>query len=277
MTPEEYCREKAARIGSSLYYSFLFLQPERRRAITALYALCREMDDVVAECTDAGVAHTKLAWWRRELGRLYAGEPQHPVSRALQPAIKSFGIKHECLTEIINGAELDLSQSRYPDFAALERYCHRAAGAVGVLAAPIFGYSDERTLAYAHRLDIAFQLTEIIRNAGEDSRRGRIYLPLDELQQFGVSAADVLHARQSAAFVHLIEFQIERAERYYVSALEQLPDADRRAQRPCLIMAAIYRALMSEIRADGCRVLTHRTTLTPLRKFWIAWKTWITA
>jgi phytoene synthase len=277
VTPDEYCQQKAAQSGSSFYYSFLFLPPPRRRAITALYAFCREVDDVVDECTDTGIARTKLAWWRQEIARLYAGEPQHPVTRALAPAIQPFGIKHEYLAEIIDGMEMDLDQNRYLDFAALEQYCHRVAGVVGLLAASIFGYTDERTLGYAHTLGLAFQLTNIIRDVGEDGRKGRIYLPLSELQQFKVSAADILHARQTEAFVRLMAFQIDRAERYYRAAFEQLPQADRKAQRPGLVMAAIYRTLLGEIASDGCKVLSQRTALTPVRKLWIAWKTWITA
>jgi phytoene synthase len=277
LSPDEYCQQKAAQSGSSFYYSFLFLPPERRRAITALYAFCREVDDVVDECSDAALARTKLAWWRQELGRLQAGAPQHPVTRALAPAILPFGIAHAHLAEIVDGMEMDLNQNRYPDFAALEQYCHRVAGVVGLLAASIFGYRDERTLVYAHTLGLAFQLTNIIRDVGEDSRKGRIYLPMDELQRFQVSATDILHARQTENFERLMRFQIERAERYYGEAYAQLPQIDRKAQRPGLIMAAIYRALLAEIGDEGCKVLSQRTALTPVRKLWIAWKTWITA
>ena len=277
VTPDDYCQQQAAQSGSSFYYSFLFLPPERRRAITALYAFCREVDDVVDECTDPALAQTKLAWWRQELVRLYAGEAQHPVTRALAPAIQPFGLKRAHLEEIIDGMEMDLRQNRYLDFAALAQYCHRVAGVVGLLAASIFGYRDERTLAYAHTLGLAFQLTNIIRDVGEDSRKGRIYLPQDEMQQYGVKPSDVLHARQTEDFVRLMKFQIERAENYYRAAFEQLPQVDRKAQRPGLVMAAIYRALLKEIAADGCKVLSQRTALTPLRKLWIAWKTWITA
>jgi phytoene synthase len=277
MTPDEYCQQKASQSGSSFYYSFLFLPPERRRAITALYAYCREVDDVVDECTDTGVARTTLAWWRREIAQLFAGNPTHPVTKALQPAIEPFGIKHEHLAEIIDGMEMDLNQSRYLDFAALEQYCHRVAGVVGLLAASIFGYRDAQTLEYARTLGLAFQLTNIIRDVGEDSRNGRIYLPASELQQFKVPAADILNARQTGDFNRLMAFQIERAERYYVAAFAKLPEVDRKAQRPGLIMAAIYRAVLREIKNDGCKVLTQRTSLTPIRKLWIAWRTWITA
>ncbi len=277
MTPDEYCQKKAAASGSSFYYSFLYLPRERRRAITALYAFCREVDDVVDETSDAQLAATKLAWWRQEIGLLFDGKPQHPVSRALQPAIAAYGVTAARLNEIIDGMQMDLTQTRYLDFAGLERYCYHVAGVVGILAAGIFGYRDARTLEYARRLGIAFQLTNIIRDVGEDARKNRIYLPIADLQQFGVGAADLLQARHSEAFVALMRFQAERARGYYREAMAALPAGDRRAQRPGLIMAAIYRALLDEIERDGFRVLSARTSLTPLRKFWIAWKTWLSA
>ena len=277
MTPDEYCQQKAAASGSSFYYSFLFLPPPRRRAITALYAFCREVDDVVDETPDAQLAATKLAWWRHELGQLYAGNPQHPVTRALAPALQPYGITQQRLNEIIDGMEMDLTQTRYLDFAGLQRYCYHVAGVVGLLAAGIFGHTDPRTLEYATQLGTAFQLTNIIRDVGEDARKNRIYLPVEDLQKFGVSAADLLNARHSDAFVALMRFQAARAREFYEKAMALLPAADRRAQRPGLIMAAIYRALLAEIERDGFRVLAQRTSLTPLRKLWIAWKTWLAA
>ncbi|MDS4055671.1 presqualene diphosphate synthase HpnD [Accumulibacter sp.] len=275
MTPDEYCQQKAAQSGSSFYYSFLFLPPDRRRAITALYAFCREVDDVVDECPDGQVAATKLAWWRRELANVYRGSPQHPVTLALQSAQREFDLPEEQLQEIIDGMEMDLRQTRYLDFKTLALYCYRVAGVVGLLAAGIFGYQDRRTQKYAHDLGIAFQLTNIIRDVGEDARRGRIYLPIEDLQRFSVPAADILNARHSDNFRQLMEFQIERAESYYAQAIASLPESDRRAQRPGLVMAAIYRALLDEIKRDGCLVLQQRTSLTPLRKLWIAWWTWV--
>jgi len=277
VTPDEYCQQKAAASGSSFYYSFLFLAPARRRAITALYAFCREVDDVVDETADAQLAGTKLTWWRHEVAGLFAGNPQHPVTRALQPALAPYGITAQRLNEIIDGMEMDLAQTRYLDFAGLERYCYHVAGVVGLLAAGIFGHTDPRTLEYAKCLGTAFQLTNIIRDVGEDARKNRIYLPIEDLQKFGVTAADLLNARHGEAFVALMKFQTERARTYYDKALAALPAADRRAQRPGLIMAAIYRALLAEIEREGFKVLTQRTSLTPLRKFWIAWKTWVGA
>ena len=275
MTPDEYCQQKAAASGSSFYYSFLFLPPERRQAITALYAFCREVDDVVDECADPQLARTKLAWWRTELAAMYAGKPSHPVTMALARAAARFDLPQEQLAEIIEGMEMDIGQSRYADFKSLHLYCYRVASVVGLLAAEIFGYGDRRTLKYAHDLGLAFQLTNIIRDVGEDARRGRIYIPADELRQFNVPAADILQARYSDNFRRLMEFQIERAGKYYEQSMAQLPPQDRRAQRPGLMMAAIYRATLDEIRRDGCRVLDRRIALTPLRKLWIAWRTWI--
>ncbi len=275
MTPEQYCQQKAASSGSSFYYSFMFLPPNRRRAITALYAFCREVDDVVDECSDPQIAANKLTWWRQELDRLYAGQPQHPVTQALQTVLPEFSLPQEQLREIIDGMEMDLQQTRYLDFKALSLYCYRVASVVGLLAAEIFGYTDRQTQKYAHDLGMAFQLTNIIRDVGEDARRGRVYLPSDELKRFDVSVADILDARHSDNFRKLMEFQIERAEQYYAQAMAQLPAVDRKMQRPGLVMAAIYRTLLEEIKRDGCQVLSQRTSLTPLRKLWIAWRTWI--
>jgi phytoene synthase len=277
MTPDQYCQSKAAQSGSSFYYSFLFLPQERRRAITALYAFCREVDDAVDEPSEASAARAALGWWRGEVARLFAGNPQHPVTRALAPCTRPFGIDEARLSEIMDGLEMDLNQTRYLDFAGLRLYCHRVAGVVGELAAGIFGYRNAGTLEYAERLGLAFQLTNIIRDVGEDARKNRIYLPMDELKEFGVTAADILSARHTENFARLMRFQAERARRCYDEAFALLPSEDRQAQRPGLMMAAIYRTLLEEIAGENYRVLDRRTALTPIRKLWIAWRTWVTA
>ena len=275
MTPDQYCQEKAAASGSSFYYSFLFLPKEKRRAIIALYAFCREVDDVVDECTDEQVARTTLNWWRGQVAEIYGGKPQHPVAIALIPVVVKFNMAQELLLEIIDGMEMDLDQPRYSDFKSLQLYCYRVASVVGLLSVEIFGYTDRQTLKYAHDLGIAFQLTNIIRDVGEDARRNRIYLPMEEMQQFGVTAADILNANETENFHKLMEFQIERAEGFYQQALAQLPAVDRKTQCTGLIMAAIYRATLDEVKASGCHVLKERISLTPLRKLWLAWTTWI--
>jgi phytoene synthase len=275
--PHKYCQDRAAGSGSSFYYAFRFLPPQRRRAITAFYAFCREVDDIVDECHDPQVARAKLFWWRGEVINLYAGKPTHPVTRALLEAVEPFRLPQEAFETVIDGMEMDLGLVRYPDFKQLNLYCHRVAGVVGEVAALIFGVSDRATLKYANRLGLAFQLTNIIRDVGEDARRGRIYLPQDELARFGVQNDDLLHARYSDGFGELMDFQCQRALDTYTAAMALLPAADRRAQRPGLAMAAIYRTLLQEIRADGCHVLDRRYALTPVRKLWLAWKTWVMA
>lgn len=275
MTPDEYCQQKAARSGSSFYYSFLFLPPRQRSAITALYAFCREVDDTVDEIADPEVARIRLQWWRTELQRLFTGHPEHPVTRALEPHLTQFGIDAPRLQEIVDGMQMDLDQTRYLDFSNLRLYCHRVAGVVGTLSAGIFSEGDQACSEYAENLGVALQLTNIVRDIGEDARRGRIYLPIEDLQRFKVSAKDLLDARHSEGFEALMRFQAERARGFYRKAFELLPDTAVRAQRPGLIMAAIYASLLDEIQDDGFRVLSHRVKLTPLRKLWIAWKTWM--
>lgn len=271
-TPEQYVQDKAAASGSSFYYAFLFLPKDRRAAITAFYAFCREVDDVVDEVSDPGVAATKLAWWRTEVASAFGGEPRHPVMKALMPHTAAFGIEARQLQEIIDGCEMDLSQTRYLDFAGLERYCHLVAGVVGEVSARIFGQAQPQTTAYAHKLGLALQLTNIIRDVGEDALRGRIYLPVNELQQFDVKAHELLSRTYSDRFVALMQFQAARAQSLYDEALALLPAADRRAQKPGLMMASIYRTLLAEIEADRFQVLNQRVSLTPLRKLWLAWK-----
>src|SRR6185503_7810000 len=273
MTPDEYCAQKAARSGSSFYYSFRLLPPPRRAAITALYAYCREVDDVVDEVSDPNVARVKLAWWRTEVDAIFTGKPQHPVALALVKAVERYGITRENLLTVIDGMQMDLDKVRYVDFTELETYCDRVAGVVGLMSAAMLAYRDPSTLVYARKLGVAFQLTNIIRDVGEDARRGRVYLPQDELDRFGVSAADILGARHTPGFVALMRFQVARARATYDTALGALPAADRRAQRPGLIMAATYRALLGAIERNDFRVLDRRVALSPLRKAWIAWTT----
>ncbi|MBI3349000.1 MAG: presqualene diphosphate synthase HpnD [Burkholderiales bacterium] len=277
MSPEQYVQEKAAASGSSFYYAFLFLPPPRRAAITAFYAFCREVDDVVDETQDAGVAATKLAWWRKEVASAFAGQPSHPVMKALMPHAAVFDIRIDHLNAVIEGCEMDLQQTRYLDFPGLARYCYLVAGIVGEVASGIFGRSQPQTVAYAHKLGEAMQLTNIIRDVGDDARRGRIYLPVNELQQFGVKANEILLRSKpwgySERFTALMTFQAERAHRLYDEALALLPEADRVAQKPGLMMANIYRALLVEIQRENFQVLHQRIALTPLRKLWIAMKT----
>ncbi len=272
MTPEQYVQNKAAASGSSFYYAFLFLPRARRAAITAFYAFCREVDDVVDEVSDPGVAASTLAWWHGEVAKSYSGQPTHPVMKALMPCVESFGIEQRHLQAVIQGCEMDLSQTRYLDYPGLQGYCHLVAGVVGEVSALIFGQTQAATTAYAHKLGQAFQLTNIIRDVGEDAMRGRIYLPMSESQQFDVKAHEILKRTYSDRFTALMKFQADRAHALYDEALALLPAVDRRPQKPGLMMASIYRTLLREIEISHFQVLHQRISLTPLRKLWLAWK-----
>ena len=272
MTPEQYCEQKAASSGSSFYFSFLFLEPEARQAMTILYAFCREVDDVVDECHDLGVARTKLAWWRDEINRTFAGSPQHPVGKALQAIIPRYNLPQEHFLEIIDGMEMDLDFNAYRTFKELSLYCYRAASVVGLMTAEIFGYEDRRTLKYAHDLGMAFQLTNILRDVGEDAQRGRVYIPEEDMERFKVSRDDIMQGRLDNNMRKLLKFESERARQYYQQAFDHLPESDRYRQRIGLIMAAVYLALVTAIEDSGYQIFGQRINLSPPRKMFIAWQ-----
>lgn len=273
MTPEKYCQQKTAKSGSSFYYSFLLLPESRRKAITALYAYCREVDDVVDECREPQVALVKLNWWREEVGRLFQKRPRHPVTRALLEPVERFNLPEEYFLEVLDGMAMDLAQHSYTDFKSLQLYCYRVAGVVGLMAAEIFGYTDRRTLDYAQNLGLAFQLTNIIRDIREDGQRQRLYLPLDELVPYGLTQQDLWQSSPSEAVLPLLRFQVSRARNFYKKAIESLPDSDRYAQRSGLAMAAIYLEVLERIRQNPLAVFNQRVSLSPLRKLWLTWRT----
>ncbi len=272
MTPDEYCQQKAASSGSSFYYSFLFLDAEKRQAITALYAFCREVDDTVDETTDEGVARAKLAWWREEIKRVFQEQAAHPVGKALMVSVDRYNLPREYFEEIIDGMEMDLDFNHYPTFSELSLYTHRVASMVGLMAAEIFGYRERETLKYAHDLGTALQLTNILRDVREDGLRGRVYIPLDEIEKHGLTPQSMLDGDNPEANQALFREQAERARKYYRRALERLPDIDRYAQRSGLIMADIYFSLLDLIEEDGYRVLEERVRIPPLRMLWRAWR-----
>ena len=273
MTPEQYCQQKTAKSGSSFYYSFLFLPPEQRKAIMAVYAFCREVDDIVDECTNPDIAKVKLQWWRDTMEKTFQGNPQHPVQFALSSTIKQFQLPLKYFLEVIEGMAMDLTIHRYPTFNELSLYCYRAAGVVGLMAAEIFGYEEPNALKYAHNLGLAFQLTNILRDVREDAARDRIYIPLDEMQRFGVTEEDVLQHRNSNAMRDLLKYQADRANEYYEKAYAYLAEGDRYSQRSGLIMAAIYKELLHCIEKNNYQVLDGRISLSPFKKLWLAWKT----
>lgn len=271
-----YCQEKAAKSGSSFYYSFMFLSSEQRAAIVAIYAFCREVDDIVDDCSDKAIAQQKLLWWSTEIDRVYHGKPQHPVGISLANAIGRYKLQKQWFDEVIKGMAMDLQYQGYQTFDDLKQYCHCVASAVGMLAAVIFGYKNPTTLDYAKKLGIAFQMINIIRDVGEDARRGRIYIPEEDLKAFGIEPGEILQLKieHPDRFKSLMAKQAMVARSYYTAALESLAPEDRAAQRSGLIMASIYFNLLDEIERSNFDVLHQKIGITPIRKLWLAWRTW---
>ena len=259
MTPIEYCRNKAQKSGSSFLAGFKFLSVKQQDAMTALYAYCRELDDVVDECSDVQVARQTLAWWRQDLDAVYTqnGQPEHPVHQALKMYVAEFSFPKNELEELINGMEMDLHHVRYQTFEDLTYYCYRVAGVVGCLIARILGFENKQTLEYAEKFGLALQLTNIIRDVGEDARIGRI------------------SAKSTPEFAQLMQFQINRAKQIYREARALLPQSDYKKQKAGLIMGAIYFALLREIELDGAEnVLKYKIKIPNPRKMRIALWTW---
>jgi len=275
LNPEEYCQNKVANSSSSFYYSFLPLPKDKRNAIFSVYAFCREVDDIVDESQDTQLAMHKLNWWRQEIRRVFNKQPMHAVSKALLITIEEYKLKKEWFDTILDGMEQDLSQNRYLDFIGLEQYCWKVAGVVGVISAHIFGFKDQQTLEYAKKLGLALQLINIIRDVGEDVRRGRIYLPINDLQNFNVTSQQLKNQQYSDNFTNLMAFEIQRAYDIYQDAIESLPKIDRLSQRPGLMMGSIYKCLLDKIIDSNYQVLHQRISLSPIKKIFIASKVWL--
>jgi len=271
MTPDEYCQHKTQQSGSSFYYSFLFLDKTQNQAMTALYAFCREVDDIVDECRDPMVAERKLQWWREEIEQLFSGTPSHPVCLALKNSVKHYPLKQRYFLELIDGMQMDLYVHSYSNFDELSVYCYRAASVVGLLSIEIFGYQHESTRQYAHDLGIALQLINILRDVREDAKRGRIYIPQDEMAQFKVSSEMLINGQDNQQTRSLFAYQAERARKYYQLAFSHLDNEDRYTQRTGIIMAGIYSALLDKIVKLNYPVLQQRVRLAKMKKLWIAW------
>jgi len=274
MSPEQYCKEKSASSGSSFYYSFLFLDPQRRDAIMALYAFCREVDDIVDNDNDGSIAQAKLNWWKQEIDNTYRNNPQHPVTRSLANFITEYHLEQQYFDLIIDGMSLDLVKKQYQTNDELEHYCYRAASAVGVLSAQIFGVTQANTLRYAEVLGLALQKTNILRDIKEDLDRDRIYIPTESLVKAGIQPDRLQQSIASDNYKRLILDQIEAIEPIYEQALSLLPDEDKKHQKAGLIMAAIYKKILKKIARNPKKAFEQRQTLAPLNKLWIAWRVW---
>ncbi|MGA2409425.1 MAG: presqualene diphosphate synthase HpnD [Candidatus Binataceae bacterium] len=267
------CAAITRRASSNFYYAFMLLAAERRRALYAVYAFCRFIDDIADDETAAD-ASAMLALWREELHNVFAGSPTRAISRALAENVRRFHIPQRYFEEVIDGVEMDLAHKRYANFSDLELYCHRVASAVGLICIEIFGYRNPSAHAYAERLGLAFQLTNIVRDVREDAARGRIYLPLEDLVQFQVSEDEILRGVYSSRFRALMEFEADRARRFYREAEQALAPEDRGSMLAAEAMRLIYAALLERIARSDFRVLDQRVSLSAPRKLYLVGRAW---
>ena len=274
MTPEQYCREKTRNSGSSFYYAFLFLPDEQQRAIMALYAFCREVDDIADRVSDPQVALAKLAFWHAEIDRCFTGQPQHPVGIELQWARQHFSLDEELFQEILDGMQMDIECQPIAKPADLSLYAYRVAGTVGLLSIEIFGYSQRHSRRFAVSLGEALQLTNILRDLAEDGRRGRIYIPQSDRLDYQVDDDAFRRGEMSPGMQQLLAHYADKAEAIFRQALAELPAEDRESLRPSLVMAATYHAYLRRIRSVNYDVWRHPVRILPLQKLWIAWRAW---
>jgi phytoene synthase len=272
----ENCRQVTQRASKTFYWGSIFLPPPKRSAIWAVYAFCRVVDDLVDEsaATTLRVGHLcgsrspaeDIDWWRRALERLYrCGEAgDEPILCAWRDMLEYYPVPLEPMFDLLDGVMMDLTQKRYRTFDDLYLYCYRVAGTVGLLTAPIFGYQDEAALAYAVELGVALQLTNILRDIGEDARRGRVYLPLDEMARFAYSEADLMDGVINDAFCQLVRFQIDRADDYYRRAQPGIALLNADCRLAVRLSSTLYRGILDRIRINGFNVFTRRASV-PLK------------
>lgn len=272
MSAAAYCRELTARSRSNFYYAFLFLPEHRRQALEGVYSFCRLVDDVVDSDAPAGEKYAGLARWRAEVAAVYGGTPSHPVSAKLAQAIRWFPIRREDLEAVIDGCAMDVEKQRYASWDELRTYCYRVASAVGLMCIEIFGCASDKARNYAVDLGIALQLTNILRDVGEDAARGRVYLPAEDLAAFGVDESDLRAGRRTPGFERLMRFQAGRARAHYLRARASLGEPERRRLYIAEIMGDIYFALLERIESSGFDVFGHKSSLSSSLKMGIALK-----
>ncbi len=274
MNPQAYCQEIASKSGSSFYTSFLFLPKAQKEAMVALYAYCRKVDDCVDEIANPEVALSQLKWWQHETAEMFQNNPQHPISKALVHHNVAFQWPQIYFQELLRGMHIDLQGPSFQTFDCLEDYCYCVAGTVGSLSTYVFGFSDLKTLTYAKHLGTSLQLINIIRDIGEDLRRGRIYLPEEDMCEYGITRSKLLSFQYKDKDLEpLLAYLAKLSREFYEKALDILPKHDRKNQQTALIMAQIYHQLLDLIEEEKFCVLNQKIKLTPARKIWLALKT----
>jgi phytoene synthase len=260
---------------TSFYYAFLVLPPRKRNAIIAVWDFCRAVDDAVDEAAGIEEQRRGLVRWRRELAAIYEGVPETPQGRGLEPYVREFGLPRAQFEALIDGVEMDLRHDHYPTAAALEEYCRRVASAVGLVCVEIFGYEDPRTRIYAEQLGIALQLTNIIRDIASDLERGRVYLPTEDLERFGVTDDALRQGVVTPQIRNLLRFECARAHAFYAAAAAQLPPVDAKRLVAAEIMGAIYLEILRRIEGAGYDVFTRRIRVPRPQRFVLAFQLWL--
>lgn len=273
--PASHCYQLTRESNTNFSYSFYFLPAEKRKALYAIYAYCRCLDDVVDKSFSRVDASAALLQWTTETINMFQGKPSHPITVGLKPYIDRYSIPQKYFFELIKGVEMDLVKNRYNTFDELHKYCYRVASAVGLICAEVFGYKNATTLGYAVDLGIAMQLTNILRDIKGDALKGRIYLPLEDLRKFGYTEEDLFSSSYNQAFAEMMRFESARARGYYKRAEETLPKEDRRSMVSAEIMRAIYSQLLRKIESVDYDVFSHPIQLPNSQKLYIALKTWI--
>lgn len=270
---DDYCLQKAAPPGSSTYYALRQASAARQPLLAALFALRRELEETARETSDPTVGRTKLAWWQKELAALAGGKAAHPVTKALAAHLKQ-DVKsaYPALQALLAGYEMDFEQARYLDFPNLKRYIEGVGGTFATLIARVSARHPEAAAQWAAPLGNALVLAQFVAEIGNDARHGRIYVPIDELQRYNVTAADLINRRYSDDFTELMQFQTARAREAIDAALAAVPSDERRGQRTLRALAALSLALLAEVEREQFQVLHQQIVLTPIRKLWIAWR-----
>lgn len=279
----EYASLITQQSKTSFYYSFSLLPRDERNAMHSVYAFCRYADDIVDEDeTEQAEPETRVArkrerlnWLRQEVERCYAGESRHPIMLPLSAVVKRFQIPKQYFLTLLDGMEMDLVKSRYRTFDELREYCYSVASVVGLICIEIFGYKYEETKEYAVNLGIALQLTNILRDIRSDAARGRIYLPLEDLQAFGYQEADIMEGRYNLAFIELMRFETRRAREFYGKARAALRPDERKTMFAAEIMDAIYYRMLEKIELNEFNVYAGKISVRSLHKIWIAVKLWL--
>jgi phytoene synthase len=261
--------------NTSFYYSFSLLPRQKREAIHAVYAFCRYTDDIVDEGTDDHRKFVQLRKWRIELGRAVRGESVYPLLNQLNSVARKFNIPVDHFYELIRGMEMDLVRTRYESFDDLREYCYLVASSVGLMCRQIFGYKNDSTREYAINLGIALQLTNILRDIKEDAKRGRIYLPLEDLRRFGCTEEDILEYRYTPEFVELMKFECDRASSYFDMARDALRAEDKRFFFAARVMWSIYAHVLQRIKRSNYKVFERRISISALLKVMITVRYWL--